>query len=526
MTLEHPEYLWALAAAPLLWWLSRPPAPRQQLWTAHLEQWQQALHALRRRPPRGSWPRFLLLLLALGAAALAAAGPRTAPTPGPARLLVLLDASLSMASSSAGESAYERARALATRRLAALPPHIEVGVLRCGGDLRRRYGAAARNLTDLGAPGGPLDVDLAGLADSLCDARTETWLLTDGQGQVRAPARGALDVLDARGPNASLVGLRVEDRWPLPELVVDVNVVVHAAPDAEVDVVARGAVVGETERRRLTWRDGQPASARFELQRLAAGGAVELRVELSGDALDEDDARVVELPALPAPRIAVLAEDDAGPYAGAAADALADEVGGQVVSPTAGGEVGLLLVDGGAADLAAGQARVVTFGSTLAGQAAPEPWLSPAGLDWDREHALTRGLDLSELVVDRAWRGVLPDGEPLIWSVEDGRREPLAVLAQGEGVASLHFAFRLRDANLPLLAAFPQLLRRGFVRSYGRAVRLRVEAPSLPEEELDLRYAQPATSRPLRAFGAPGESLARWCVAVGLLALGLRALFR
>jgi hypothetical protein len=139
---------------------------------------------------------------------------------------------------------------------------------------------------------------------------------------------------------------------------------------------------------------------------------------------------------------------------------------------------------------------------------------------------LTRGLDLSELRVDRAWRGMLPDGEPLIWSVQDGERSPLAVLVQGDGVASLHFAFRLRDTNLPLLAAFPQLLRRGFVRSYDRAAPPRQDATPLPPGELDLRYAQPAVSRPLRTFGAPGESLARWCVALGLLSLGVRALFR
>ena len=526
MTLERPEFLWCLLAAPLLWWLSRPPAPRQRLWTAHHEQWRLALQTLRRRPPRGSWLRLLLLLVALAAAALAAAGPRSAATAGPTQLVVLFDASLSMAARSGGSSAHARARALAERRLASLPAHVEVRLLRCGGDLVRRYGDAARRLTDLGAPAGPLDVDLAQLVDALYDAETETWLLTDGQAQVRTPDRGALDVLDARGENASITAVRVEDSWPLPQLAVEVSAAVHAAADAEVYLVARGAFAGGEERRLLSWRDGQPATARFELQREAAGGELELRVELAADALSEDDARVVELPPLPAPRVAVLADEDAGPFAAVAADALAEEVGGRVVPATAGGEVGLLLVDGGAVDLAPGEARVMTFGATLAGQRDPEAWEPPGALDWDRGHPLTRGLDLSELRVDRAWRGVLPEGEAVIWAVEDGRREPLAVLAQGDGVASLHFAFRLRDGNLPLLAAFPQLLRRGFVSSYGQDVLVEVDSSSLPEEELDLRYAQPAASRPLRAFGAPGESLARWCVAVGLVALGLRALFR
>ena len=114
----------------------------------------------------------------------------------------------------------------------------------------------------------------------------------------------------------------------------------------------------------------------------------------------------------------------------------------------------------------------------------------------------------------------------LIWSEESGRREPLAVLAQGDGVASLHFAFRLRDANLPLLAAFPQLLRRGFVRSYDQAASLVPDEAEVADGERDLRYAQPATSRPLAEFGAPPQSLARWCLACGLLALALRSLLR
>ena len=87
-------------------------------------------------------------------------------------------------------------------------------------------------------------------------------------------------------------------------------------------------------------------------------------------------------------------------------------------------------------------------------------------------------------------------------------------------------AFRLEDANLPLLAAFPQLLRRGFVRSYDAAASLQVDGRAPPEGERDLRYAQAATSRPLAAFGAPPRSLARWFVAAGLLALALRAFLR
>lgn len=526
MILQHPEYLWALAALPLMWWMSRPPAPRRRVWTGHLEQWQLAMQSLRRRPPRGSWLRFVLLAVALIAAAFAAAGAQAAGRPGPQRLVVLLDASASMAAERDGVSAFDRARQKLAARLRALPAHVEVVLLRCGGDLRRRYGEAARNLNDVGRPSGELAVDLAELADSLRDAGTEVWVCTDGQGQVRLPTRGGLDVYDARGDNASLLALRVEDQWPLPELVIEADVVVHAAAGAEVQVVAVGAVEGGEQRRAVEWSDSQVATVRFELRRLPSGGDLSLRVALAGDVLAGDDARTLRLPPLPAPRIAVLQDEAAGPFAAVAADVLAAEVRGQVVAPAAGGEVGLLLVDGGVAGLAAGAARAITFGARLLDQPEPEAWLSPQGLDWDREHSVTRGLDLSELEIDRAWRGVLPEGEALIWTEESGRREPLAVLAQGDGVASMHFAFRLRDANLPLLAAFPQLLRRGFVRSYDQAANLVPDEAAVAAGELDLRYAQPATSRPLAEFGAPPESLARWCLACGLLALALRSLLR
>ena len=526
MTLERPEFLWALLLLPLMWWLSRPPAPKTAVLTAHLPQWQLAMHALRRRPPRGAWLRFLLLAAALLAACLAAAGARTPAKPGPDRLVVMLDASSSMAARRDGVSSFAAAQQLVRARLATVPEHVEVTLLRCGGSLRRRYGAAARALLDLGEPEGELAADLAGLAMSLRDERTEVWVVTDGQAQVRLPPRGALDVLDGRGPNASIVALRVEDEWPLPGLQVEVDVVVHAEPDRDVWVSALGAIEGGALRQPLVWQDSRVVTMTFDVQRLANGGRLEFTVDLAGDVMAADNACAVTLPALPAPRVAVHSGDDAGPFAAVAASALAAEVRGQVVPATAGGEVGLLVVDGGVAEVAAGQVRALTFGARLAADVALQPWLAPAGIDWDREHPLTQGPDLSELRIDRAWRGLLPDGEALLWSETDGEREPLAVLVEGDGVASVHFAFRLEDGNLPLLAAFPQLLRRAFVRSYGRAARVDVDHRPPPAGELDLRYAQRATSRPLADFGSPARGLAAWCLAAGLVALALRSLLR
>ncbi|MGB3967262.1 MAG: hypothetical protein WBO45_11060, partial [Planctomycetota bacterium] len=178
------------------------------------------------------------------------------------------------------------------------------------------------------------------------------------------------------------------------------------------------------------------------------------------------------------------------------------------------------------AALAPGKVRALTFGSALAPGPAPEPWRGPFALDWDRSNALTAGLDLSELMVQQAWRGVLPAGQPLLWANEAGGNEPLAVVVGDGQVASVHFAFRLQDSNLPLLPAFPQLLRRAFVRSYGSGAAATVLTPPAPLAEVDLRGPAVAADRALPAFAAADVALWPWCLLAGLLALALRAWVR
>ncbi|MCB9878380.1 MAG: hypothetical protein H6835_12345 [Planctomycetes bacterium] len=539
MTLAHPEWLWALLALPLLWWLSRPPRPRRHLWTAHLAQWQAALSALRRRPPRGAPLRFLLLALALVAAALAAGGATLPGAPGPRRLLVLFDGSASMAARDAdGRSAFERARARLRERLAAVPPHVAVTLLRLGGPMLRRYDAAARAGMDLGAPDGALVVDpgllarelAAGGADADGDAPV-LWTLTDGQGQRALPTVGALDTFPTVGANAALLDVRLDDRWPLPALRLTVEAVAFApgAAPIELQALVEGAVVATAPQRRAA-PSGQRETFVFELQRAPEGGALRVAVSLpdlapDGDLLPADDAREVLLPPLPAPRIAVLGDQDAGPFVEVAAEALAEEVGGSVVPVDTGDEVGLLLVDGGVVAVPPGRARALTFGTDLDGRREPEPWQAPAGIDWAREHPLTRGLDLSELRVERAFHDLLPAGEAFLWADGPDGPTPLAVVVDGPQ-PSVHFAFRLRDANLPLLAAFPQLLRRAFVQSHGAAaLPVWAGAPPPPGEQ-DLTAPATAPDRPLPPFGREDRELGGWLVLAGLCALALRAWVR
>ena len=226
-----------------------------------------------------------------------------------------------------------------------------------------------------------------------------------------------------------------------------------------------------------------------------------------------------------------LAEADAGPYASVAAAALADEVGGEVVAVEAGVDAGLLLVDGGylALQTASGELakrRALTFGTRLSEDAVSDPWLAPTPIDWSRSSALTKGLDLSELRIDRAWRDILPDGEAFLWCLDGEQRVPLGVSVAAGDTASVHLAFRLEDSNLPLLAAFPQLLRRSFVHSYGQAVAGVTTAAWSPAGEHDLGARVRAEDRALPEFGSQDSGVARWLVCAGLLALALRAFVR
>jgi hypothetical protein len=488
--------------------------------TAHLAQWRAALHAERRRPPRLHRLRFLLVALATIAAGIAFAQPVEPGTPGAERLVVVLDQSASMAAASGGGSAAARARERITAVLATVPPHIDVTLLTAGGTLQRRHGASARALHDLAQPAGALGVDLAALTERIAGTPgTAVWTVTDGQGQVALPTVGALTLVPTRGPNAAILAVRADDAWPLPGLRVQVSVVRHA--DAKGELQVRGACA-PVAAQPLAGPRGTPETVTFDLQRTAAGGELELRCVVPGDRYAADDTFVLMLPPLPAPRIVVRTDAEAGPFVAAAAKALAAEVAGTVVEADQGAAAGLLLVDGGQMALPAGRVRALTFGTVLAMQPTPVPWASPSGIDWARNESLTVDLDLSELQVHRAWHDLLPAGRPFLWGDAGAGRHPLAVWCSEKDTASVHFAFRLQDSNLPLLPAFPQLLRRAFVQAHGAAVAITERTVPPPAAETDLDTAATGADRPLPPFATPDQDLAPWCLLVGLLCLCLR----
>ena len=534
MTLAAPQFLWALLVLPLLWWLSQPPKPRRAVLTAHMQQWQLAMRALRRQPPRGSWLRFVLLALATLGATIAAAQPFVPRKPGATRLVVLLDGSASMAAETDGVSAYEQAKQKLASAFARLPEHVDVTVLRCGGELRRRHGRAARALQDLGEPGGALHADLSELARRTASEQCAVWTLGDGQGVEQLPDVGALTRLDTRGGNAAIDAVRVADSWPLPTLRLEIDMVAYAAAGTGDRISAELQVLGATSKQHrysCSLRSGVMSTRTIELQRTKQGGELVVQLLMKGDRLPADDRYVLKLPPLPAPRIAALSEAGASTFANVAAAALAEEVGGVVVAGTEDASVGMLLVDGGLVPLLGGDGklarrRALTFGTRLKESIEPQVWRTPTPIDWSRSSPLTVGLDLSELRIDRAWRGILPEGEPFLWSQNGDQRVPLGVLVDGGDTASVHLAFRLQDSNLPLLPAFPQLLRRAFVRSYGEAATSLASPHATPATERDLSDPAIAEDRPLPEFAQEERGLAAWFVLAGLLALALRSFVR
>lgn len=524
-----PANLWWLLVLPVLLWLALPPRPRAVALTAHLPEWLLAHAALRRRPPRLRGLRFVLLACACIAAVLAMAGPRLPGSPGARRLVVLLDGSASMAADAGAGRAGTRfaaAAAAVRERTAALGPHIAVDLLRCGGPLRRRSGASARALHDLGAPAGALLADLPAVAAAAAaQPDTAVWTLTDGQGQRALPTVGALSLFGDAAANAALREVRVTDHWPLPALQLAIALAYAGPAPASAELRVLGACAAMPPQT-VALQPGAVANVALDLVRTAAGGALTVQIALPRDALPADDRWQATLPPLPAPRIAVLADAEAGPFAHVAAAALAGEVGGEVVPAAAGAEVGLLLVDGGRAPLVPGRVRALCFGSRF-DDAAAEPWLDPTVADWDRSGPLTTGLDLSELRIRSAFPATLPAGEAFLWGLDPhGERVPLAVVAGTEQLASVHFAFRLQDSNLPLLPAFPQLLRRAFVRAFGAGAALADVTPPPPPGEIDLTDRANGPDRPLPPFAGPDRELAALVLLVGLAALALRAFVR
>lgn len=513
------QRLWLLGLAVLIVLLALPPRPQREVLTAHLPQWLRALQRQKRAPLRYPWLAMLLLLAAFLAAVVAASRPRWPARPGPTKLRVVVDASASLLAepptSAPGPHAWDALTRAMAAGLARLPAHVraQTEIVRCAGAVTFLRADAA-----LGEPAPrALGMDLARVAAGAAASDTATWTLTDGRAGV--PSLGALTVVGEPADNAGVVALRVDDRWPLPDVEVEVDVLcAGAARELGVSVRSADAVLAEPAApQRCALAAGGRHTLRWSLRR-GAGGEVILALDDNDDALELDDAVAFTLPPPPAPRIAVQSDSDA-PVLRIAAQSLAGETGGEVVpATTPDARVSFVLVEGGA-QRAADWADLpgITFGTVLLGDRAEPapPALVGQAIEWNREHALTAGLDFSELRIARLSAAVT--GEQLLAHAQT------SVAARGQ--RAVHFAFRLADSNLWQLPAFPQLLRRCYAAAHAETAQVRYAANNLLDaEESELRHVSPVADRPLPAFGAPAVDLTRFFALAALVFLAARVL--
>ena len=521
LDLSAPERLLWLLALPLLWLLARPLRPRTQLLTPHLQQWLAARDRLGRRRIRFPRLRYLLLAAAFCAGALAFAGARTGARAGPTRLVVLLDTTASMAAvTGTGVTAFAAAVERVRSQLLALPREIRVAVDLVGAEVTVLDGDAEAILRRLpAAPAGRSGLDLVQLADQLAAADTAVWCVTDGQMLRTAPARAALALVGRSVANAGIVGLEVEDRWPLPEITFTVTLA-NLASTVRAGALRLSGGVEPLAEQTLDLAPGETRTLRVPARR-AAGGEVTLSLGGPADALPADDQVVVTVRPPAQPDLAWLADTDDPRMLRAAAASLAAESGGRVVPAGAATQASLLLAEGGVLPATAAQLRAITFGTRFSAEplAADRIGRDLVVSAWSRTSPLTVGLDLSDLRVASALLGEVPPGEILIAS----DRGPLAVLVAGPGTGAVHFAFRLSDSNLGFLPAFPQLLRRAFAACYGATSPAVVPAGLVAgAEESDLRPCRAGPDRPLPAFGSAGRSLALPLLLLAMLCLAAR----
>lgn len=522
-TLTSPERLWWLAAAVfVLWRLAQPPRPRAALATAHPAQWRLAQERLRRRPQRFRALRWLLLCLACAMLGLAAAGPVDAGSRAARRVTFLVDGSASMgARDASGRTAFaraiERARELAQRA----PKHLEVeAVVLRGGSIERRRGDSARSLVDVGEPSGSLPAPLADLAAALEREDSLVWSLGDGQsGDGAAPLVGAWTPIVSAARNVALLDPQVDRDAPRNRLRVRALLASFADEPLRVSLRVEGATAGEDREAELGARKSMPVE--WDLERRPEGGTVRIVVAAPADVLSGDDAFEILVPPQPRARIAVQAEESAAPFAAAAGKALAESVGGSLVEAAPGASVGFLIVEGGLGELPSDPGPMVSFGRSRAGAL---PWPSPLVVDWDRSEPMFDGLDLSELEIAHALTGSLPTGKTLMTGqLPDGSLAPLAVAVDGPRGRAVHFAFRLQDSSLGLLAAFPQMLLRCHESSQpGRGV-VETRRGDVPSSESDLQFAAAVAERTLDLEVDPPRNHAAWLVLAALALLAVRS---
>ena len=532
--LAVPSRLVWLLGLPLLYWLSRPPQPKEDSPTAYLALWVKARDRLRRRPIRFLWLRFVLLVLAFVALVLAHSEPSIPGRVGATDLVVLLDTSASMASDEGQSSPWDQAVAKIEAALVDVPGTVDVRVGLCGEQVRVLRGSREELLDRIHqeVPSGSLDVDLQGLVDQLQSHTTAVWLLTDGRGGMSLPGNASLSLVGQPSANVAITACSLVDDWPLPSLVLKVEIR-NFGPPCGLGLEISGGV-GRQPSKPIEFAAGGLQNLTVPLVR-TTGGRLGVRLVAGNgseswlDGLAVDNGVKFEIPAPPSPTIAVRTQKDTSRAVWAAARALAGEFGGEVVEGDVS-QAAFLITDGGRLEGLPVGLRMLTFGTSL-GSAAPKV-TGPHLLDWNREDSITAGLDLSELRIETAldWRppSALKGVSAVLFEGDSG---PLGLVVGVGKAKSIHLAFRLGESNFYKLAAFPQFVRRAFARSFGAEASWRRLGPAL----LDAREsnlggvlgaflgAQIRGNRPLPGFATPSSRLALPLLVLALLFVVLRA---
>lgn len=495
MRFVHPHFLWLLGlAVPLVLlhlWTKRP----KPLVVPCLALWQRTLAAHERRFGARRVRRFVSLLihlLVLGLFTLGAARPRPAQEPPPPRALVIvadLSASMAARDGGAGLTRMQAARWKAHEVLDGLDAVDRVAVVGAGrrprlllpltaGPWRAKRLLAA---LDPGEPAADLPAALD-LAQTIARESQATLLvLTDQAGVDQGiPDDVPRIVTGATSVNVGLVGLRVEQRWGQPRARVFVRA--RNASESRVDATlsvrwllrmdAEGREVGQAaDAGSLPVPLAPRSMTNVELEIAAGqGGLLEAHLDAGDPLAIDDDAFAVVFPH-PRPRVIVVADGDPDPFLVGALEVLSESLDTEEsFLTTPAGLVDLaprlatsdvVIFDRCAPDRPLPLANVVTFGAqgpfslVQAGEAEQRltPWT------WDRRHPLLAQVALDPLRVGKGRVLVPVEGDAVLVRAEKG---PIVVAGERGRTRVVAFGFAAKDSNLPLLVAYPLLLKNLF----------------------------------------------------------------
>ena len=494
MRFVHPGFLWLLGLAlPLvllhLW--TKRPRPRV---VPCLALWQRTLAAHERRFGVRKIRRMVSLalhLLVLVLFTIGAARPR--PAEGvrkPRALVIVADLSASMAArdGGAGLTRMQAARWKAHEVLEGLDPVDRVAVVGAGRRPRLLLPLAtgpwrAKRLLAALDPGEPAaDLHAAiDLARTIARDDATLLVLTDrgGEGQ-GLPEDVPRVVVGASSANAGLVGLRVEQRWGQPRARIFVRA--RNASDARIDATlsvrwllrmdAEGREVGQAADAGSVEVPLAPRSiTNVELEVAAGqGGLLEAHLDARDPLPIDDDAFAVVFPH-PRPRVIVVAEGEPDPFLVGAIEVLSDSLDTEesfLTTPAALvdlapslGSSDVVIFDRCAPDRALPLSNVVTFRAegpfapVQTGEAAERltPWT------WDRGHPLLAQVALEPLRVGKGRVLVPAEGDTVLVRAEKGA---IAVAGERGKMRVVAFGFAAKDSNMPLLVAYPLLLKNLF----------------------------------------------------------------